>query len=232
MPGSVASVERAEDLEHALAELGLVQGRPTLVLVGGAAGIDEADVVRLAPVFDELVLAAEREGATVVDGGTDVGVMRLLGRARADRGATFPLVGVLPEELAATSGSDGAGTPLEPNHTHFVLVPGERWGDEVPWLARVADVLANGRPSVTVLVNGGDVARRDVAESVRAARPVVVVGGTGRAADELATALAGGTHDERLGELRTSGLVEVTELGDDGGESVGARVGELLAGGR
>jgi hypothetical protein len=228
MPGSVASVERAEDLERALVELGLAQRRPTLVLVGGAAGIDESDVARLAPVFDELALAAERYGATVVDGGTDVGVMRLLGRARADRRATFPLVGVVPEKLADPYGRDGRGTPLEPNHTHFVLVPGERWGDEVPWLARVADVLADGRPSVTVLVNGGEVARKDVAESVRAARPVLVVGGSGRAADELAAALAGEVADEPLAELHESGLVEVAELGDDGGQAVAARVGELL----
>jgi hypothetical protein len=229
--GALASVERPEDLERVVVALGLERRRPTLVLVGGAAGIGGEELARLEPVFAQLAATAERLDAAVVDGGTDIGVMRLLGRARAERGATFPLVGVVPKGLATRSGDDER-TPLEPHHTHFVLVPGTRWGDAVPWLVRVADVLAAGRPSLTVLVNGGDIARRDVAESVGAARPVLVVGGSGRAADELATAVAGSSDDERFRKLAGSGLIEVAELGEDGGRSVGARVAELLTRGR
>jgi hypothetical protein len=40
----------------------------------------------------------------------------------------------------------------------LVLVPGLDWGDEARWLVRLASALADGAPSVTVLVNGGDVA--------------------------------------------------------------------------
>jgi hypothetical protein len=50
-------------------------------------------------------------------------------------------------------------------------------------------------------VNGGDVARRDVEASVEAGRAVVIVAGSGRAADELAGEVQGG--------LFASGLVVV-----------------------
>src|SRR5438876_8878179 len=77
-------VERLADLESALIELGLDGGRPTIVVAGGAGGLAEPELDRLRPLFTELVLAAARLGAAVVDGGTDAGVMRLLGRARVE----------------------------------------------------------------------------------------------------------------------------------------------------
>ena len=80
-------------------------------------------------------------------------------------------------------------------------------GDDAPWLARVAGNLADGLPSVTVLVNGGEAAQEDVAHSVAAGRPVVVVAGTGRLADILVAALRGEAVDERATELAASGLL-------------------------
>ena len=135
--------------------------------------------------------------------------MRLVGKARAAAQATFPLVGVAAEGTVVIPGGVPAredAYPLEPNHSHFVLVPGSEWGDEVPWLGRVAEALAGSAPTATVLVNGGDVARRDVDASVQAGRAVVVVAGSGRAADELA--------DEVRGGLLASGLVVVAAPAD------------------
>ena len=219
-------VERPEELESALHDLGLADVRPTLVLVGGAEGIDETDVAELEPFFAELARTAERLGAAVVDGGTDAGVIRLLGRARGESHGSFPLVGVVAEALAAPPGAaaEGDAAPLEPHHSHFVLVPGTRWGDEVVWIARVAGLLAGDRPTLTLLVNGGDVAVDDVAESVRVGRPVLVVGGTGRAADTLAAALREEAPDEQVRTLASSGLVHAVDLGED---SVGAVVQEV-----
>jgi hypothetical protein len=76
---------------------------------------------------------------------------------------------------------------LPSHHSHFVLVPGENWGDESRWLSRVAQTLAEDRPTVTILINGGEIALRDVQHSVDAHRPVLVLEGSGRAADDLAT---------------------------------------------
>ena len=67
----------------------------------------------------------------MIDGGSDYGVMRLMGSARGEGGWTFPLIGVIVDGLAdysSDSGLDAVG--LEPHHTHFVLVPGSAWGEE------------------------------------------------------------------------------------------------------
>ena len=55
---------------------------------------------------------------------------------------------------------------LEPHHTHVLLVPGASWGDESPWLTRVADALADGTGWLTVVINGGDITYADAAASL------------------------------------------------------------------
>ena len=68
---------------------------PVLLMVGGAGGMDEAARQTLAVVLrDAVVPSVQRHGAVVVDGGTDSGVMRMLGHERAARGGGFALVGV------------------------------------------------------------------------------------------------------------------------------------------
>jgi hypothetical protein len=97
----------------------------------------------------------------------------------------------------AAAGNRAAGrlgrtwTPCsKPSHTHFIIVPGDEWGAESPWIAQTTSVLAGGEPSVTVLINGGEIAYADVERSVQARRRVVVVAGSGRTADAIAGALA------------------------------------------
>ena len=209
-------IHTPEETPGALCELGLGGSRPVIVLIGGADGLDESSLVRLRPLFAEaLAPLAGDLGACVADGGTDAGVMRLMGEARLGAGSRFPLVGVAAAGTVALPGeplSSPDAAPLEPHHSHFVLVPGSRWGDESPWLARVAGTLAGGSPSITVLVNGGETTWEDAALSVAAGRPVIAVAGSGRAADALANALRGGTDEEWARELAGSGLVRVVDL--------------------
>jgi len=210
---SSARVESADELPAALRALGLAPPRPTVVLIGGADEVSEDDLYRLRPIFaDVLVPEAERLGACVVDGGTAAGVMQLLGEARSASGAGFPLLGVAAVGTVALPGTDPDGrAQLEPNHTHFLLVPGTTWGDETPWLARAADAVSQASRSVTVLVDGGEVAWRDVEESVRAGRRVLVVAGSGRTADALTSALRGDPEDERAKRLAASGLLAAVD---------------------
>jgi hypothetical protein len=209
---SAAAVEVTDvaELPSALSGLGLQPPRPTVVVVGGAGGLDEADIDRLRPVFATgIVPELQRHRGTVVDGGTLAGVMRLCGETRASLAASFPLVGVVAAGTVQLPGrpapSDGAA--LEPHHSHFVIVPGDTWGAEAPWIARTASVLAGTSPSVTVLVNGGQIAYDDVERSVQADRRVIVVAGSGRTADALAGAINGAQSDERAHALAASGLV-------------------------
>ena len=67
-------------------------------------------------------------------------------------------------------------------------MPGEQWGAEAPWIARTATVLAGTAGSITVLVNGGQIAYSDVQQSVEARRPVLVISGSGGTADVFAAA--------------------------------------------
>jgi TRPM family ion channel len=198
-------VEAGDDLAPAVRELE-VGGRPALVVVGGANGMSRGDLRRVDPVFrDVFAPVAERLGATVIDGGTDTGVMQLMGTARGEGGWRFPLVGVVVDELADA---------LEPNHTHFVLVPGSEWGEEAPWLASVATVVAGADASVTVLVNGGEIAFADVRHSLGAGRHVVVLDGSGRTADVLAAAVRGEHADASASALAASGILHVVDPDD------------------
>jgi SLOG in TRPM, prokaryote len=211
-------VDQPSDLSAALAALGLGAPRLVVVLVGGAGRMHARDLDRLRPLFERgLVPVAERLGVVVIDGGTDAGVMRLIGRARTTAEATFPLVGVPAVGTVRLPGKRlgvRRRWPLDAHHTHFVLVPGTTWGDEAPWMARVGTELAAGWPSVTVLVNGGRIAYTDVACSLRAGRPVLAAAGSGRTADQLARAVSGGPADERAVRLTASGLVEVVNADD------------------
>ncbi|WP_447003045.1 hypothetical protein ACRAKI_25485 [Saccharothrix isguenensis] len=184
-----------------LSGAGLPVSRPVLVLVGGAAGMDAADLEALEAVLRGLVAVLDERDAVVVDGGTDIGVMRAVGRARAAEGGRFPLIGVAAEVAVDA-------VAFEPNHTHLVLVPGRTWGDESPWLADVADVVAGPRSSLTVLVNGGAITFQDAEHSLCRNRPLVVLRGSGRTADAIAE-----SADERSTAIANSPLTTV--LGPD-----------------
>ncbi|GET38352.1 hypothetical protein [Microseira wollei] len=212
-------VQEPAELPKALSQIGLQEQRPVLVVVGGASKISEASFLAIQELFVQVLgPIAETLEAYVVDGGTDAGVMRLMGQARTKIGATFPLIGVSPDgkiALPNDTNPPADSAPLEPHHTHFVLIPGSNWGDESPWLATVATLLAAGNPSVTVLLNGGEITFRDALYSVFAGRLVIVVAGSGRTADQLASVLRGEpTSDERSRQLADSGLLQVIALDD------------------
>lgn len=205
------TVAQTRDLAAALDALGLAHPVPVLVLVGGAGSLAEADLARLRPLFvDVLAPVAESIGASVVDGGTSAGVMRLIGEAREKAGRTFPLVGVAAEGTimlpgATTAAADAAA--LDQAHSHFVLVPGAKWGDEVAWISKVATELAGAMPSLTVLVSGGSISYDDVDESIQAGRPVLAIAGSGGTADVLASALAQSQPSSRARGAVESGLL-------------------------
>jgi SLOG in TRPM, prokaryote len=234
-------VDQPSELSAALAALGLRAPRLVVALIGGAGLMDARDQDRLRPLFERaLVPMAGRLGLVVIDGGTDAGVMRLIGQARTRAAARFPLVGVPAAGTVRYPGKHRRAPrrwplkhprarrrwPLDAHHPHFLLVPGAAWGDEAPWIARVGTELAGGWPSVSVLVNGGEIAYTDVACSLRVGRPVLAVVGSGRAADQLASAVRGGPADQRAVRLAASGLVEVVDADDLAAldRAVGARL--------
>lgn len=213
-------VATTDELPGALGALRLIPPFPTIVVVGGAGGLREGDFERLRSLFADAIVPVIREyGAAGVDGGTLSGVMRLFGETRVASGGGFPLVGVVAEgtvRLPGTVGSDDRAE-LEPRHSHFVIVPGDEWGDESSWIARLATILAGPAPSITVLINGGEIALDDVQRSLDAGREVIVIEGSGRSADALAAALAGTATDDRVEAIAARGGLRLVRADDPAG---------------
>jgi len=215
----VVKVHSPTALTTILPQLGLNHPRPTLALVGGASKISESDKNDLLRLFLEVIAPlAEQLGVAVIDGGTDAGIMQFIGQARTRICATFPLIGVAAIGTVILPGVkpvNADAAMLEPNHTHFVLVPGSNWGDESPWLSQISSSIAQGLPSVTIVVNGGEITWQDVAQSVTAKRPAIILAGSGRTADKLASALQGNVTDERAVDLVASGLLHAIDMSKD-----------------
>jgi hypothetical protein len=180
------------DLGQALSELHLNESQPVIVLIGGEIDDKQADVTRRA--IQTVSRIAEEMHALIICGGTDMGIMAEMGQVRSENGYTFPLVGMAPEELVTWT--DGPASTkklwwgkqrwqLEPHCTHFILVPGSQFGDESPWIVDTATLLSKDNRSVTVLLNGGEVSRKDIDLSLKSGRPVIALSRTGRLADEL-----------------------------------------------
>ena len=181
----ITGVRRQSETGEALKILNLSFPRPVIVVVGGADEANGYDTIRKAAGV--VAAAAEQNKAIVISGGTDSGVMAAIGQARAQGNHHFPLVGVAVENLVTgLNPAQKNSAPLEPHHTHFFLVPGNEWGDESGWIAHLAATLAWEQPSITILSNGGDISLKDVVYSLKCKRPVVVLKGTGRLADDLA----------------------------------------------
>ncbi|MBI5950402.1 MAG: hypothetical protein HY865_01980 [Chloroflexi bacterium] len=184
--------DKREDLAEAIAELKLGGNFPVIVLIGGEIDEHEAEATRQA--IQTISRIAEDMNVLIICGGTDMGVMAEIGQMRSQNQYKFPLVGITLEELVTWPGGPPSTNflwmgkkrwQLEPNYSHFILVPGNQFGDESPWIVDAATILSKGHRSVTILINGGEVSRKDIELSLEKERPVIALSRTGRLADEL-----------------------------------------------
>jgi hypothetical protein len=185
--------DERSDLEQAISELGLKGRYPVIVLIGGQMDAQQADVTRRA--IEMISRTAEDLHAVIVCGGTDMGVMAEIGQIRSRKHYKFPLIGVAPEQLVTWPGGPRSTKflwwgykrwQLASHYSHFILVPGSQFGDESPWIVETATVLSKDQRSVTILINGGEVSRKDIQLSLENGRQVIALSRTGRLADELA----------------------------------------------
>ena len=213
----VTSVQQKSDLSTTLTNLNLAEAKPTLVIIGGASHLSDSDYQRIKSLFFTTIAPlAEELDLYVVDGGTDAGVMQLIGQARTALKATFPLIGVTPVDLLSLPdrpSQEADAALLEPNHTHCIAVPGNQWGDESSWMSAIATRLAQHKPSIFMLINGGAIALKDAAANIDANRSGIVIQGSGRTADMVAGAIAGQSVDnETAAAIANSGLMQVVTL--------------------
>ena len=140
----------------------------------------------------------------VIDGGTQSGVMQLMGEALAHADQPTPHIGVVP--IHAEAGPHGAQAEdiLEPHHSNFVLVDSDKWGGEVEMMYRLADYLSANIPSIAILINGGDVSLLEVEKNIQQGREIIVIAGSGRLADTIAEAIH---HPERSAPERIKAII-------------------------
>jgi len=176
-------------------------------LSGGASNMHEDHRRRLLAMLDALaMLANDGRRIAVGDGGTQAGIMEAAGHARRASGNAFPLIGVAPAGEIPPRGA----TPIDPNHSHVVAVDNpsapaaDSWGSEIETMYWLFDKLAEGRPSVAVVANGGANTLKEVECNVRAGRRILLVAGSGRAADALASLLEGRDVAADLTSLQAS----------------------------
>ncbi|MEM6252431.1 MAG: hypothetical protein AAF821_05860 [Cyanobacteria bacterium P01_D01_bin.156] len=198
---------------HALSALGLQSPTPTLLVIGGASYMTDESQAKLVQFFNgPLATLSNEQGITVLDGGTDAGVIHMMGEARHHVHGQFNLVGVAPLKRIVFPDGDSSHVPedaeeppveLEPHHTHFFLVPGENWGSESHWLAELSSALAGACPSMTLLINGGQISLQDLEVNLQLGRQVIIIAGSGRLADAVANTISGASpsEDERIHKL-------------------------------
>ena len=216
----VVTAPRDASAQAILDALGIVSPPAVILLFGGAAGLDDSRKAHLATLFAEGVTPVAVElGALIIDGGTQSGVMAIMGEAVAQHPGTCQLLGIAPkgkiahpEIVGASAVSDGA--PLEPHHSYFVLVESAEWGGETTTMLGLAR--AFNAPIVAVLVNGGAIAADEALQSVRNGWPLLVVEGSGRFADELSAAVRDGQSAEstEVSEIARSGRATLFHLDD------------------
>lgn len=170
------------DINKAIEELQIPHPETVIVLVGGAGGIGWLDKFPMRKAIGIVARLAEETHSLVIDGGTQAGIMTEIGKQRKRNKFSFPLIGVVFDSLLM---KEEPKSILDPNHTHFFLIPGEDWGDESAWISKIATSIAGDKKSITILVNGGKISRTDVEYSLMENRPTFVMRGTGRLADEI-----------------------------------------------
>ncbi len=216
----VITAPRAASAKAIIDALEITSPHAVILLFGGAAGLDDSRKAHLATLFAEGVTPVAAElGALIIDGGTQSGVMAIMGEAVARCAQRCDLLGIAPkgkiahpEILDASAASDGA--LLEPHHSHFVLVESAEWGGETTTMLELAR--AFNAPIVAVLVNGGAIAADEALQSVRNGWPLLVIDGSGRFADEVSAAVRDGQSAKSVdvSEIARSGRVGLFHVDD------------------
>jgi tetratricopeptide (TPR) repeat protein len=212
-----------DDDPNAISELlDLRDPRPAILILGGSVDMDAEDSQNLRHTLEQgLAHYAQANDLAIIDGGTDAGVMQLVGNIRADKSFTFPLVGVAPINLVRYPGYDNPdGYDLNSGHSHFIFTDEGDWGDETDMMVQFTQCLSSerGLHAVAIIINGGKIVRQETYRltlTERLKMPVVVLQGSGRFADTLAEAIQSGqTDDSELQEIITHGDVHLANAAD------------------
>ena len=183
---------------------------------------------------DAIAPAAAELGALIIDRGTESGVTTIMGEAVAQDGRRCQLLGIALAGKVTYPGSPGDagsadGAALEPNHSHFVLVESNEWGDETRTILELARTFDG--PIVAILVNGGAIAAHEALQSMRNRWQLIVLEGSGRFADELSAAIRDGqvAKSANVSEIARSGRIDLFHV-DDAPKKLSDALRQMLRG--
>ncbi len=217
------------------AALGLAVGGAVVVLAGGADEPDAALRPKLQQLLSRGLLRAARDArALVIARAGAAGIAGLCGSAVADAEGALPLLGVGPATRLALPGDTGPGEGKEstaPGLSHLLLTAGADWGSELRTKIDVAQALAGSNAALLVVIGGGAEVPAEVLQAVRRRWTVLLVQGTGGAADALAAQWAArkaAGDDPTVAEILADGKIDGIALGDDVGVAVQTLVRRVL----
>ena len=103
----VVTAGRDADAQTILKSLDIAQPHALIMVFGGAKGLDDSRKARLAELFTDAISPAAAElGALVIDGGTQSGVMAMMGEALARDGRGLSCSESRRPEKSRTRGSE------------------------------------------------------------------------------------------------------------------------------
>jgi hypothetical protein len=189
--------------------LGLESICKVILLTGSAVSFEDDQRERAVEIFDQGLAEVVDAQTAIVDGATRKGIVELIGQSKIVQERRPVLLGVAPLGKVSLPGrqADGDGKhPLDPNHTHFVLVESDQWQGATRILFDLAEALATPprphpvqnceleppkpKPRLTMLLVGGSPDQVAIEEALTCARrgwSLMVVEGSGRLADQISS---------------------------------------------
>lgn len=188
-----------------------------VVLAGGAAELDERRRGRLTQLFGRGLLRAlgEFKGLCVLRGADDR-VAELVGVCARDALRKPLLLGVAPAGQLDVK-AQPPKPALVPALSHLFVAEGAHWGDERRATIELMHALTGGRHAMLLLVGGVPADLGEVLQAVRRRWPIVVIKGSGGAADALVAhheAKGADLDDPLVAEILADGKLTVVDLDD------------------
>ena len=191
-------------------QLQLSKSKSIILIFGGASGnldTSNTSITILYQILDDVLQYALNNDAIIIDGGTKSGIMEIVGQrvSQIEQSKKPIILGVAPAGLISLSKSikqedndknndnednvkENYRVLLDSNHSHFVLVGRDSWGDETIKLFEISSTLSinNDIPAVALLADGGKISKKEILFCIDHKWPIIVIENTGYLADEIA----------------------------------------------
>ncbi|MCW3107373.1 MAG: hypothetical protein JWQ09_1879 [Segetibacter sp.] len=186
----------------------IIPFKKVIMVLGGADETDLNEPNKLTQLFGlGIARAAVEASAVIIDSGSPKGITAMMGEGVAARGYKTSIIGVAPLAVVKDANGIPDQSLLDANHSHFILVSGEKRGSETSIMFKVAQELSNPAtqitegnkqgsvktksskvPAIAILAGGGPIAKNEVVRAVRQNLPVIIIKGSGGIADEIVAA--------------------------------------------